>query len=132
MTPDGFRRLALSLEGAVESEHMRHPDFRVGGKIFATLGYPDHRWGTVMLSPEHQREFVSAAPSVFRPAAGAWGRSGSTNVNLRAATKDVLLPALHSAMLKALLKGLKPSARGKSVRLPPRAANSTTQRRSPK
>ena len=111
MTADAFRRLALSLPEAEERAHMHHPDFRVRGKIFATLGYPDEGWGTVMLSPAQQQEFVNAAPKVFVPAKGAWGRNGSTCVNLRAATKEVLRPALEAAALRASLKGLKPSAR---------------------
>jgi YjbR len=116
MTADDFRKLALSFPDAAEGRHMHHPDFRVRGKIFATLGYPDERWGTVMLSPEQQQEFVSDAPKVFVPAKGAWGRAGATTVNLRAVTKAVLLPALEAAVLKASLKGLKPSARRRRSR----------------
>jgi hypothetical protein len=95
---------------------MGHPDFRAGGKIFATLGYPDERWGTVMLSAEEQQEFVEAHPRVFAPATGAWGRHGTTCVSLRAATKRVVLPALQAAALRASLKGLKPGARRRTTR----------------
>lgn len=109
MTPDAFRRLALSLEDATEGAHMRHPDFRVGGKIFATLGYPDPAWATLMLTPAQQRKCVDSAPHVFRPVKGAWGRKGSTNVHLRGATRAVLLPALESAWWNAALK--RPHAR---------------------
>ena len=73
MTADQFRRLALSFPQAIESAHMRHPDFRVrGGKIFATLGYPDRTWAMVKLTPEQQEEFVSFAPDVFVPVKGGW------------------------------------------------------------
>ena len=109
MTPDAFRRLALSFEDAIESAHMRHPDFRVGGKIFATLGYPDEKWGALMLTPAQQKKCLALVPHVFRPAKGAWGRKGSTNVHLRSATKAVLLPALESAWWNAALK--RPHAR---------------------
>ena len=120
MTPDAFRRLALSLEDAIESSHLRHPDFRVGGRIFATLGYPDKSWGVVILTPAQQKRCLDAAPEVFRPAAGTWGRKGSTCVYLRAATKAVLLPALESAWWNAALKrpGARPPRRVRIARGP--------------
>ena len=95
MTAGQFRRLALELPGVIESAHMSHPDFRVQNKIFATLGYPDQKWGMVKLDPEQQAEVLHAAPEVFRPAAGAWGRSGSTLV---------LLSAIEAAALRPILK----------------------------
>jgi hypothetical protein len=97
VTIAGFRRVALSLPGAVEQAHMAHPDFRVGGKIFATLGYPDADWGMVKLQPSQQAEFVAAAPDVFRPVGGGWGLRGATSVNLAKATVRVLRPALLAA-----------------------------------
>ena len=87
MTADQFRRLALSLPEATESAHMGHPDFRVKGKIFATLDYPEPGWGMVKLTPEQQAELVQAEPDVFEPCAGAWGARGCTNVRLRAVKK---------------------------------------------
>ena len=66
---------------------MNHPDFRLGGKIFATLGVPDENWGMVKLTPEQQRTFMEGAPEVFQPCSGAWGRQGATNVHLGAAKK---------------------------------------------
>ena len=65
MTAEQFRRLALALPDTAESAHMRHPDFRVNGKIFATLGYPDSGWGMVKLTPEQQEVFVRAEAGVF-------------------------------------------------------------------
>jgi hypothetical protein len=97
MTADQFRRLALSLPGVVESAHMDHPDFRVGGKIFATLGAPDADWGVVILTPTQQAQFVRAQPKIFRPVKGGWGRQGSTNVLLKAATKAKLSSAMVAA-----------------------------------
>jgi hypothetical protein len=97
VTPDGFRRLALGFPEAVESAHMGHPDFRVGGKIFATLGYPDAGWGMVKLTPDQQEAFVSAEPKVFSPVQGAWGRGGATRVSLRAARARSLRVALAAA-----------------------------------
>lgn len=91
-----FRSLALSLPEATESAHMDHPDFRVRGKIFATLG-PDESWGMVKLTPEEQRLFIQAEPEVFSPANGTWGRRGCTIVQLAAATSDTLWSALLSA-----------------------------------
>jgi len=97
MTPDKFRRLALDLEGASEREHMGHPDFRVAGKIFATLGYPDENWGMVKLTPEQQRSFVAMAPETFRACKGSWGERGATNVQLEAAKITVVRAALDAA-----------------------------------
>jgi hypothetical protein len=97
MTQDGFRKLALALPGAEESAHMGHPDFRVRGKIFATLGAPDAEWGMVKLTPEQQEGFVDFAPKVFTPVKGGWGLRGATNVRLGAATARTLRPALETA-----------------------------------
>ena len=97
MTPDEFRELALSFPEAIESAHVHHPDFRVGGKIFATLGYPNELSATVKLSPDEQKEFVRRAPDVFQLVKGAWGRQGSTIVHLPAATIDVVREALTAA-----------------------------------
>lgn len=97
MTSSQFRSFALSLGDAEEREHMGHPDFRVRGRIFATLGYPDPRHGTIMLSPEDQGILVRRYPKAFKRAAGAWGRSGSTSVVLRLAPKRVVETALTVA-----------------------------------
>jgi hypothetical protein len=97
MNADDFRRLALSLEGAEESSHMGAPDFRVGGRIFATLASQSQGYGNLMLTPEQQRAFVEELPEVFLPIPGGWGRMGSTHIRLAAATEDVLAGALHTA-----------------------------------
>jgi hypothetical protein len=97
MTAQKFRELALAIPGAVESEHMGHPDFRMGGKIFASLGYPDETRGMVKLTPEQQKNALNDAPDVFEPCAGAWGRGGSTSVHLAAAKVSVLRAALKMA-----------------------------------
>lgn len=97
MTPDDFRRIALALPGAEEHEHMRHPDFRVGKKIFATLGYPGEEWGMVKLTPEQQFNVVRARPKAFQPVKGAWGLKGCTGVHLKDATAASLRPALKMA-----------------------------------
>jgi hypothetical protein len=105
MTGMEFRKLALSFPEAVESEHMGHPDFRVGGKIFATLG-PDEDWGMAKLKPEQQESYMSAAPAIFKPASGAWGRGGSTIVHLAAAKKPMVRKALMEAWLNTAPKKL--------------------------
>jgi hypothetical protein len=84
VTAAEFRRLALSLPETEEKAHMNHPDFRVRGKVFATLQYPDKNFGMVKLSPETQAMFVAEDPSAFQPCAGAWGLQGATNVRLAA------------------------------------------------
>jgi len=97
MTPNEFRKLALSLPETEESAHMNHPDFRVGGKIFATLGYPNTDRGMVKVTPVEQEMLVSAEPSVFTPETGAWGRAGCTRVNLKAAKVTTLRRAMTAA-----------------------------------
>lgn len=84
MTADDFRALALDLPGAVEREHMGHPDFRANGRIFATL-HADDEWGMVKVQPAEQEALMADHPGVFVPAAGAWGRQGCTNVRLKEA-----------------------------------------------
>src|SRR5256886_1794150 len=97
MTAAEFRRIALSLPQASQAAHMGHPDFRVAGRIFATLGYPRNGWGMVKLTPEQQELFVRAQPAVFAPVKGGWGRGGATNVRLRAARKGAVREALITA-----------------------------------
>lgn len=97
MTPADFRRIALSLEGAEEGSHMGAVDFRVGGRIFATLAAVKQGYGNLMLTPEQQATFVVEAPDVFVPIAGGWGRNGATQVRLAAANEDLLLGALRTA-----------------------------------
>jgi hypothetical protein len=97
MSADDFRRLALSFPDAVESSHMGHPDFRVHGKIFATLHYPNKSWGMVNLTPEDQQTFVHAQPETFVPVKGAWGRQGRTNVRLEGADASTVRQALGIA-----------------------------------
>lgn len=97
MTAKDFRQIALSLPETEERAHMDHPDFRVAGKIFATLGYPDKSCGMVKLSPEDQHYFAKDYPGAFVPVKGAWGRRGATSVHLKAAKKDILRKALEAA-----------------------------------
>jgi hypothetical protein len=97
MTADQFRRLALSLPEVVEGAHMGHPDFRVGGKIFASLAYPDDAWGVLRLTVDQQKRFVQTEPKVFKPVKGGWGLKGATNVCLKPATKAKLFTAMVTA-----------------------------------
>src|SRR6266481_702220 len=97
MTTDQFRKMALGIPTAVERSHMNHPDFRVAGRIFASLGVPDESWGMVKLTPEQQRAFIEKAPDVFKPCSGAWGRRGYTNVYLASAKASIVRTALDAA-----------------------------------
>ena len=92
-----FRRLALSLEGAEEGSHMGAADFRVGGRIFATLAAQRQGYGNLMITPEMQAEFVEAEPEVFLAIPGGWGRNGATHVVLAKANEDLLAGALRAA-----------------------------------
>jgi hypothetical protein len=97
MDAEDFRRIALSLEGAQESSHMGAPDFRVGGRIFATLASQSQGYGNLMLAPEQQAAFVEELPEVFVPIAGGWGRMGMTHIRLVSASEEVLAGALRTA-----------------------------------
>ncbi len=133
MIADEFRALALELPEAIESAHMGHPDFRVGGKIFATLG-PGEAWGMVKLTPEQQQTMVAAAPRAFEPIAGAWGRRGATKVRLELVTANLAQQALLSAWVNTAPKRLTidesvwPRAAG-SARRKPSARRSPPHRR---
>jgi hypothetical protein len=91
-----FRKLALAHSGAIESAHMGHPDFRAGGRIFASLS-PDGATGNVKLTPEQQQAMLAAEPAAFRPCSGAWGRSGWTTILLAAAPRPVIAAAMELA-----------------------------------
>lgn len=97
MTATQFRNIATNLPEVEERVHRGHPDFRVAGKIFATLGYPDKDWGMVALTPEQQRDYLQSHPGVFAPAAGAWGRRGSTLVRLKDADAETVGDAITAA-----------------------------------
>jgi hypothetical protein len=111
MNVHDFRRIALCLAGAEESSHMGSPDFRVGGRIFATLASQNKGFGNLMLTPEQQAEFVAEAPAVFMPVPGGWGRSGMTHVRLEAVQEDVLHGALETAWRNRVAKNGKATRR---------------------
>lgn len=98
MTTEGFRKMALALPGAVESAHGNHPDFRAGGKVFASLGYPDEDCGMVKLTPGQQTEFMDRQPAAFEPCKGVWGLRGATSVHLAVVSRAVLVEALAAAL----------------------------------
>ena len=97
MNASDFRRIALSLEGAEEGSHMGAADFRVGGRIFATLASESQGYGNLMITPEVQAAFIADAPEVFLPVHGGWGKGGATHVRLAAASEDMLAGALQTA-----------------------------------
>ncbi len=106
MTANEFRKLALDLPEAVEAEHMNHPDFRVRGKIFATLAYPDKSFGMVKLSLPDQMKYTQADAAAFTPVPGFWGEHGSTHVHLKAAKKQIVQQALRAAWRHAAPRDL--------------------------
>jgi hypothetical protein len=97
MSAARFRKIALGLPEAIEGAHQGTADFRVGKRIFATLGYPDGHWGMVKLTVEQQSMLVDAEPGIFRPVPGGWGKGGATNVRLAAADATTLKSALTMA-----------------------------------
>jgi hypothetical protein len=98
MTPAAFRKLALALDGASEGAHGGHPDFRAGGKVFATMGYPDGGWAMVKLTPDQQEMLCAAEPVMFRPVKGGWGLRGATNLSLAEADARTARSALAMAL----------------------------------
>jgi hypothetical protein len=125
MSASRFRRVALALPGAVEGAHHGKADFRLGKRIFATLGYPDEAWGTLILSPEQQTMLVDAEPEIFRPVPGGWGKQGSTNVRLAKADAKTLKIALGMAHQNLAQKAAAKSARKNSVKT--NSANKTSR-----
>jgi hypothetical protein len=129
MNINDFRRIALSLEGAEEGSHMGKPDFRVGGRIFATLAAAKQGYGNLMLTPEQQAMFVAEMPEVFIPIAGGWGRNGATHVRLSTANEDLRAGALHTAWKLRVEKNAKPGARKRTpARKSPATKRQTRQR----
>jgi hypothetical protein len=126
MTITDFRRMALGMDGAVESAHMGHPDFRANGRVFASLGYPDRKWACVMLSPDHQRARV-AEHEALTPVKGAWGAQGATQVRLDAVDEETLGVVMTLAWQHAMAK---PPARQKKTARP-RAASARTKSPAP-
>ena len=114
MTATEFRRIALGLPEAEERSHMHHPDFRVRGKIFATLGYPDAAWGMVKLRPDQQADLAAAEPDAFVPVKGAWGQRGATSVRLAKASRKTVRIALEAAWTNAAPKTLVAAHIGRS------------------
>jgi hypothetical protein len=115
-TPTDFRRIALGLPETEERQHMHHPDFRVAGKIFATLAYPNKQFGMVKLTPIQKEDFAQSHPAAFMAVSGAWGRKGCTQVILAKATKrarkEALLAAWRNhAPTELLLKSLRRPSR---------------------
>lgn len=113
MNSNTFRRIALSMPGSAEGSHMEHADFRVGGKIFASL-WPDDEWGMVKLTPDLQEEFVEERPEVFSPVAGGWGRQGCTRVRLDAADAAAVRRAMLAAWRLRAPKSVLEAADSKS------------------
>jgi hypothetical protein len=111
VTAEDFRRIALRLEGAEERSHMGSPDFRVGGRIFATLASQKQGYGNLMLTLEQQEAFVGEQPEIFVPIAGGWGRMGMTHIRLGMASEDVLSGALRTAWKLRLEKNRRADGR---------------------
>jgi len=108
MNASDFRRIALSLDGAEEGSHMGAADFRVGGRIFATLAAQKQGYGNLMLTVEQQEEFVRELPEVFLPIPGGWGRMGMTHIRLAQAGEEVLAGALRAAWILRVEKNKNP------------------------
>jgi hypothetical protein len=129
MNVKDFRRIALSLPGVEESSHMGQPDFRVDGRIFATLASAKQGYGNLMLTLEQQTDFVREMPEVFLPIPGGWGRMGMTHIRLAEASEDVLYGALHTAWELRVEKNTKSSKKRRSHKHGPATLNRKSQKR---
>lgn len=123
-----FRRIALGLDGVIESAHMSHPDFRVGGRIFATLDGEERR-GVVKLTPEQQARFVGEHGDAFTPASGAWGRQGYTRIVLAEAHEETAGEALTLAWQNVQGSGGRQRSGGRRAKAPSRSAKETARPR---
>lgn len=106
MTGADFRRIALAMPEAVEGAHFGNADFRVGGKIFATLALEKEGFGVLLLSPEQQAGMMEDAPDLFSPVPGGWGRQGATRVRLAKVPPTLLEAVLRTAWRKRAPKRL--------------------------
>ena len=131
MTAADFRRIALSLKGAEEGSHMGSPDFRVGGRIFATLASQSQGYGNLALTPEQQAEFVQDQPEIFVPIAGGWGRMGMTHVRLSRTSEDILTDALRAAWKLRIEKNAKTGGTKRASALRGRVATNKGKKRWP-
>ena len=113
MTASDFRRIALSFDGATEDSHMGQPDFRVGGRIFATLAAEKQGYGNLMLTPEVQAAFVAEEPAIFLSVPGGWGRKGATHIRLSSASEEILAGALRTAWRLRVEKNRRAGTAGK-------------------
>jgi hypothetical protein len=131
MNAADFRRIALSLPGAEEGSHMGARDFRVGGRIFATLASEHLGYGNLMLTPQQQSEFVAERPDLFVPISGGWGRMGATHIRLSAANEDVLAGALRAAWNVRIEKNAKTRPKNTALqkRTPEHRGAAATKRR---
>ncbi len=128
MTPASFRKLALSYQGASEGGHGGHPDFRAGGKVFASMGYPDDNSAVVKLTPDQQELLVAAEAGIFSPVKGVWGRRGYTRVHLPAADAKTLSSALAMAWRNVMPTVPSRRGAGSEGRTPPRPTTRTARR----
>jgi hypothetical protein len=129
MNATDFRRIALSFEGAEESSHMGQPDFRVDGRIFATLASEKQGYGNLMLTLEQQQAFVEELPEMFLPIHGGWGRMGITHIRLAATNEDVLTGALHTAWKLRVEKNAKTGKKKLTTKKRSSPAKKSTKKR---
>jgi hypothetical protein len=128
MDASDFRRLALQLEGAEEGSHMGAADFRVGGRIFATLASQDQGYGNLMLAPQQQAAFLDDQPDLFLPVFGGWGRMGATHIRLALAGEDVLAGALRTAWKLRVEKSAKVGSRKPKSKTPAKVAKNKSKK----
>lgn len=131
MTPAAFAKLALALDGATPGTHGGHPDFRAGGKVFASMGFMGPDSATVKLTPEQQEMLVAAEPAIFTRVTGKWGHRGYTMIHLPAVDARTMRSALAMAWRNATAaspRAARPGGRGAPPKAAPRARSGSTRR----
>jgi hypothetical protein len=126
-----FRRIVLGMRDAVEGAHMGHADFRVNGRIFASLNDDETR-GMVVLTPDQQQRFVQEDPSAFEPESGAWGRSGCTRVHLEHVDEETLGEAATLAWQNSIARGPARARKTAAGKRPASAPRTGRSRRAPR
>jgi hypothetical protein len=133
-----FRKLALSLEGAIESSHMNHPDFRFNNRIFATLSAQEKGFGVLKLTVEQQQAFLADQPHIFSPVQGGWGRMGMTFIHLNQADESIMAGALKTAYNNIASKktreqqSQKKSPKQAQTKSPPKSARTAAPAKTPR
>jgi hypothetical protein len=120
------RRIALGLDGTSEAPHFERTAFKVA-RIYATLA-ADGRSINLGLKPDEQEFKCMAAPDIFTPVPGGWGRQGWTTVSLAKIGVAELKQSLEMAWRHALPKSRVTKTQATKVQTPKTRAPKANKR----